>query len=135
MPIRIFVINNNGYHSIRQTQKNFFGEPLVGIGGDSGDISFPDMKKLAYAYGFDYYSIENNGELDKLDEVLAAKAPLICEIFVDTEQRFEPKAASKKLPDGSMVSAPLEDMAPFLPEDELKAVFTSIQEAVELLEM
>ena len=51
MPIKIFLINNGGYHSIRQTQKNFFGEPLVGIGVDSHDLSFPDMEKLASAYG------------------------------------------------------------------------------------
>lgn len=51
MGIKIFIINNGGYHSIRQTQKNFFGEPLVGVGYDSGDLSFPDMEKLSAAYG------------------------------------------------------------------------------------
>ena len=68
MPIKIFIINNQGYHSIRQTQKNFFGEPLVGIGYDSGDLSFPDMGKLAAAYGYPYEKIEKNEELAaKLD--------------------------------------------------------------------
>ena len=120
LPIKIFIINNQGYHSIRQTQKNFFGEPLVGIGYDSGDLSFPDMEKLATAYGYPYERIENNGELaDKLDRVLTVKEPMICEIMVSTTQNFEPKSATKRLPDGTLVSAPLEDLAPFLPEDEL----------------
>ncbi|MBP3543463.1 MAG: thiamine pyrophosphate-binding protein [Lachnospiraceae bacterium] len=120
LPIKIFIINNRGYHSIRQTQKNFFGEPLVGIGYDSGDLSFPDMEKLAAAYGYSYERIEKNEELaDKLDRVLAVKEPVICEIMVSTTQNFEPKSATKRLPDGTLVSAPLEDLAPFLPEDEL----------------
>lgn len=120
LPIKIFVINNQGYHSIRQTQKNFFGEPLVGIGYDSGDLSFPDMEKLAGAYGYPYERIEKNEELaDKLDKVLATKEPMICEIMVSMTQNFEPKSATKRLPDGTLVSAPLEDLAPFLPEEEL----------------
>lgn len=57
LPIKLYVINNSGYHSIRQTQKNFFGEPLVGIGADSGDLSFPDLSKLANAYGFPYFQL------------------------------------------------------------------------------
>lgn len=121
LPIKIFVINNQGYHSIRQTQKNFFGEPLVGIGYDSGDLSFPDMEKLACAYGYPYERIEKNEELaEKLDRVLSAEAPLICEIMVSTTQNFEPKSATKRLADGTLVSAPLEDLAPFLPEDEVR---------------
>lgn len=121
MPIKIFVINNNGYHSIRQTQKNFFKEPLVGIGYDSGDLSFPSMEKLAYAYGYPYFSIDGNERLEEvLEKVLEEKGPLLCEVFVSTEQNFEPKSATKKLSDGTLVSAPLEDLAPFLPEEELR---------------
>ncbi len=121
MPIKIFVINNNGYHSIRQTQRNFFKEPLVGIGYDSGDLSFPSMEKLAYAYGYPYFSIDGNERLEGvLEKVLGKKGPLVCEVFVSTEQNFEPKSATKKLSDGTLVSAPLEDLAPFLPEEELR---------------
>ncbi len=121
MPIKIFLINNGGYHSIRQTQTNFFGEPLVGVGVDSRDLSFPDMSKLAPAYGFPYRKITKNSELGSvIEETLALKGPAICEIFVDTEQKFEPKSATKRLPDGTLVSAPLEDLAPFLDEKELE---------------
>lgn len=120
LPVKIFVINNQGYHSIRQTQKNFFGEPLVGIGMDSGDLSFPSMEKLAAAYGYPYTKITNNDNLCRLEEVLKEQGPQMCEVFVDTEQKFEPKSASKRLPDGTMVSAPLEDLAPFLPREELE---------------
>lgn len=120
LPIRIFVINNGGYHSIRQTQKNFFGEPLVGIGVDSGDLEFPSMEKLAAVYGYPYYAIRTNADMTTLDEVLAQTGNLVCEVFVSYTQNFEPKAASRRLPDGTMVSAPLEDLAPFLPEEEVR---------------
>ncbi len=120
MPIKIFLINNEGYHSIRQTQKNFFEEPLVGIGTDSGDLSFPSMGKLAWAYGYPYVSARHNGELvSAIEETLAMEGPVICEIFVTTDQNFEPKAAAKRLADGTMVSPPLEDLSPFLPDDEM----------------
>lgn len=121
LPIKIILINNEGYHSIRQTQSNFFGEPLVGVGRDSGDLSFPDMSKLSAAYGIDYVCIHNTKELpEKLNEAINADGPVICEVFVDKEQRFEPKSATKRLDDGTLVSAPLEDLAPFLGKEELK---------------
>ena len=120
LPIKLFIINNGGYHSIRQTQKNFFGEPLVGVGVDSHDLSFPSMEKLAWAYGYPYTAIHNNVEMGQvLDETLAMDGPVICEIFVTVDQPFEPKSASKRLADGSIVSAPLEDLAPFLPDEEM----------------
>lgn len=123
LPIKIFVINNGGYHSIRQTQKNFFGEPLIGIGVDSGDLSFPSLEKLAWAYGFPYVSIHNNEEIgEKTEETLAMDGPVICEVFVTLDQNFEPKSAAKRLPDGTLVSPPLEDLAPFLPDEEMDRI-------------
>lgn len=122
MPIKIFLINNGGYHSIRQTQKNFFGEPLVGVGEDSLDLSFPDMGKLAAAYGYPYLHAEHNSQLGTvIEETLAMEGPVICEIFVSTDQNFEPKSSAKRLEDGSFVSPPLEDLSPFLPEEEMDA--------------
>ncbi len=123
MPIKIFLINNGGYHSIRQSQKNFFGEPFVGIGVDSGDLSFPDMEKLAWAYGYPYVKAVNNCQLpEAIEKTLAMKGPAICEVFVTIDQIFEPKSSGKRLPDGTMVSPPLEDLAPFLPEEEMDAM-------------
>lgn len=120
MPIKIFLINNGGYHSIRQTQKNFFGEPLVGIGVDSHDLSFPDMEKLAGAYGYPYVKVCHNRELaEAVEMTLAMEGPVICEVHVSMDQNFEPKSAAKRLPDGTMVSPPLEDLSPFLPEEEM----------------
>ena len=119
MPIKIFIINNEGYHSIRQTQTNLFEKHFVGIGPESGDLSFPDMSKLAPAYGYPYVRCDGNEELaEKLDEVLAMDGPVICEIMVSTEQKFEPKSATKRLEDGTLVSPPLEDLGPFLDRDE-----------------
>ncbi len=121
LPIKIFVINNEGYHQIRLTQKNIFDDGYVGVGKASGDLGFPDFEKLAWAYGFPYHSIRNNDELDKvIGNVLAEEKYCICEVFVTTDQLFEPKSSTKKLADGSLYSPPLEDMAPFLPRGELK---------------
>lgn len=121
MPIKIFLINNQGYHSIRQTQTNLFNKNFVGIGPESGDLSFPDMSKLAPAYGYPYVSCDGNEHLaETLDKTLAMKGPVICEIFVSTQQNFEPKSSTKRLEDGTLVSPPLEDLAPFLDREEFK---------------
>lgn len=121
LPVKLFVINNQGYHSIRQTQQNYFGEPLVGVGEESGDLSFPDLEKLIPAYGFPYRSIHTSEELqEKIKEVLDFDGAIVCEVFVTKYQKTEPKTSAKKLPDGRMVSAPLEDMYPFLSREELE---------------
>lgn len=121
LPIKIFVINNGGYHSIRQTQTNLFNSNFVGIGEESGDLSFPSMEKLAWAYGYPYYKMTKNEDIALwLDKVLEDKGPVICEVFVSPKQNFEPKSATKKLPDGKLVSPPLEDLAPFLPREEFE---------------
>lgn len=119
MPIKIFVINNEGYHSIRQTQTNLFEKNFVGIGPQSGDLSFPDMSKLAPAYGYPYFSCDGNEHLEEtITQTLSVNGPAICEIFVSKEQNFEPKSATKRLEDGTLVSPPLEDLAPFLDREE-----------------
>ena len=121
LPIKLFVINNDGYHSIRQTQTNYFEAKYVGIGPDSKDLSFPELKKIAKAYGIKYFALTSNSTLEMdLKKIINKKGPFICEVFVDKVQTFEPKASSKKLEDGTMVSAPLEDLYPFLPRDEFK---------------
>lgn len=129
LPIKIFVINNGGYHSIRQTQTSLFrGEPLVGIGIDSGmggvqDLSFPDMEKIAHAYGFPFIRAHHNEELhDAVAETLATDGPAICEIMVTLTQQFLPKSAAKRLPGGSIISPPLEDLAPYLPDEEMDRI-------------
>ena len=122
MDIKIFLINNDGYHSIRQTQSKYFeDEPLVGIGPDSGDLSFPDMGKLAGAYGITYFCAKTNSELeDAVSKTFKAVGPVICEAFVTKEQNFEPKSSGKQLADGRMVSPPLEDLTPFLSDEEME---------------
>lgn len=124
MAIKIFVINNNGYHSIRQSQQNFFEGALVGVGTDSGfkgpDLSFPSMEKLAGAYGYPYFCARHNSQLAQaIEGALAVPGPAICEVMVSTDQNFEPKSSARKMPDGTITSPPLEDLAPFLPEEEM----------------
>lgn len=120
LPIAIFVLNNDGYLSIRLTQKNFFPDNPVGYGPASG-VGIPDFGKLAAAYGLGYVEARNHAELgDRIRETLAMSGPRICQIFLDPEQAFAPKTSSRRLPDGRMVSAPLEDMFPFLEREELE---------------
>lgn len=120
LPIKIFLINNEGYHQIRLTQQHLFQAHYVGVGPDSGDLSFPNMQKLAQAYGYIYYKCIKNSELiEIIDKTLAEPSATICEIFVDKKQAYEPKSSTKLLPNGKIVSPPLEDLAPFLPREEL----------------
>ncbi len=122
LPVKIFLINNEGYQSIRITQNNFFGDaPKVGIGPDSGDISFPSYRKIAEAFGYRYLSITSGKELSSgIREALESPGPLICEVFTDTNQVWEPKNSARREADGSITSPPLEDMAPFLSREELQ---------------
>ena len=123
LPIKIFLINNNGYHSIRQTQNNLFANhSKVGIGPESGDLSFPDFKRIAEAFGYPYYEAHSNREMKTaVENTLSTKGAVFCEIFVSSTQNFEPKSATKRLEDGTLVSPPLEDLAPFLPREEVMA--------------
>lgn len=122
LPIKIFLINNGGYHSIRITQTNLFSQHAkIGIGPESGDLSFPEFERIAKAFGFPYYKACDNFNIDKvISKVLEEPTYAFCEIFTDTEQVWEPKSSAKRLKNGTIVSPPLEDLAPFLPKDELK---------------
>ena len=122
LPVKLFVINNQGYHSIRITQNNLFSEhDKVGIGPESGDLSFPQYRKIAEAFGYPYYEAHSNNEMKKVvDQVLKKQGYAFCEIFTDTLQVWEPKSSTKRLEDGTLVSPPLEDLAPFLSREELE---------------
>lgn len=119
LDIRIILLNNQGYHSIRQTQTNLFHPPLVGIGPESKDLGFPNFSKIAQAFGLPYYAINRVNEIDPvLDTVWQQKGPCICEAFLDPGQFFEPKLLSRVLPDGTFESPELDDMHPFLDREE-----------------
>lgn len=119
--LKIFILNNNGYHSIRQTQRNLFQPPLVGVCDENG-ISFPKVQRLAYAYEIPYVRVENVSEIfDKVQQVLGINGPVLCEVIVDAEQNFEPKLSSKVLPDGKIISPEIDDMYPFLPREEYES--------------
>jgi acetolactate synthase-1/2/3 large subunit len=119
MNIKLFVLNNRGYHSIRQTQQNYFPDNIVGCGVESG-LSFPEITRIGDVYGFETGTIWNHDELEAgIKRALDSKGPYICEVILDLNQQFAPKLSSRKLSDGRMVSSPLEDLAPFLSRDEL----------------
>ncbi|MEQ8225353.1 MAG: thiamine pyrophosphate-binding protein, partial [Candidatus Eremiobacterota bacterium] len=120
LPIKLFIFNNDGYISIKQTQDNFFGrrcgcDPLSGV-------AFPNFKELAASFGIRYFSIKNNILLKKdLEKILKIKGGYICEVFLDNNYKFAPKVSSEKLLDGRIISKPLEDMWPFLDRKEFEA--------------
>lgn len=121
MPIKIIYLNNDGYVSIKQTQDGFFGGHRVGSDPKSG-VSFPDILKLGKAYGFNTHQISTHKDLDKeIDYVLSQKGPFICEVILANDYKFFPKVSSKKLDDGRMISAPLEDLAPFMDREEFRS--------------
>ena len=119
MPVKIFVLNNRGYHSIRQSQHNFFNGNVVGCGEESG-LSFPDMKNMAAAYDIPFTRSHQHAELDKIKDVINTEGIQMCEIMLNLKQVFAPRLSSRRLEDGRMITAPLEDMFPFLDRKELQ---------------
>lgn len=121
LPIKIIVINNEGYQQIRITQTNLFNADFVGIGPVSNDLGFPDFGKLADAYRIPYRYCGSMSGLDGvLEWLMGEEMYCMLEVQCSTTQFFEPKSATKKLDDGTLYSPPLEDMAPFLSREELK---------------
>lgn len=120
LPISIFVFNNNGYLSIRLTQRAYFPDNPVGTDPSSG-VGIPDFAKIAEAYGFSYRAARTHSELKAaIADTIGGRGPQLCEIFLNPDQPFAPKTSSRRMPDGRMVSAPLEDMFPFLDRDEFQ---------------
>ncbi len=119
LPVKVIVLNNNGYSSIRQTQQNYFPDNVVGCGPESG-LTFPDFAKLGTAFGFEVRRCSSHRDLSSaVRDTLTGDGPQLLEIMLDPEQPFSPKLSSRQLEDGRMVSSPLEDLAPFLSRPEL----------------
>ena len=118
LPVKIIVYNNSSYQAIVQTQTNFFNGVLSGCTNDSG-LSFPSFEKLANAYGFPYRTVNNSSGLERaIDWLLNKQGRAILELVQTKPDPIQPKLSSKKMDDGSMVSPPIDDMFPFLSEDE-----------------
>ena len=117
-PLKIFVLENEGYLAIKTTQKSFFGGHFTGSNPGSGVIC-PDLKKIAEAYGIPFIRVNEEGTVLKnaIQETLNMDGPAICEIIMHPEQTLFPKSASFMDENGKMTSAPLDRMAPFMPEE------------------
>ena len=116
LPIKLFVWNNEGYLSIRNTQKKFFDGNFIGCDPETGDISFPFLEKIADAYGIKYFKCDTKNLNKIMDDVLAFNGPVLCEVLCLKNQDILTVSSVEK--DGVMVSRPLEDMYPFLPREE-----------------
>lgn len=120
LPIKFFILNNDGYASIRNMQNNHFNGNYVGSEKTSG-LTLPDIQKISKSYGIKSCKIENQNKLDeKIKKILKSKGPYICEVMIDPKQQIQPRVSSKKLKNGSMLSMPIENMYPFLSDKELK---------------
>jgi acetolactate synthase-1/2/3 large subunit len=118
LPIKIFILNNSGYVSIFQTHRNFFNGVEVGGGPKSG-VTFPSFEKLSAAFDLPYYKCSSHAEMqDAIASTLATSGPVVCEVMINENDVFAPKLGAKQLPDGRIVSPPLEDLSPFLPREE-----------------
>ena len=115
--MKLFVLNNGGYVSMRTTQSGFFGR-LVGEGPSSG-ISFPDIVRVAEAYDLPAARAQGSDFAVTIRQALASEGPFVCDVVLDPQQQFEPKLGARALADGRMASPALEDMSPFLPRAEL----------------
>lgn len=119
LPIKLFVLNNDGYHSIRQSQQSHFPDNIVGCGPDSG-LTFPSFVRLAEGFCLPGVNVATETDLAAtIRQVLSAEGPQVCEVMIDKRQEFAPKLSSRRLEDGSMISPPLEDLSPFLSDAEL----------------
>jgi len=118
LPVKIFVFGNEGYASIRQTQDNLFAGHRVGEGPASG-VSFPDLVAVATAFGIAATRVTTHDDLDEaIGAALVSPGPALVDVVMDPDQPFAPKVAAERLPDGRLVSKPLEDMTPLLDREE-----------------
>jgi acetolactate synthase-1/2/3 large subunit len=119
MPIKIFILNNNGYLSIAQTHRNFFNGNEVGASAASG-VGFPDFSKVSDAFGIPYHRCDNHRTMKEvIASVLNESGPVLCEVFIDESQAIAPRLTSRQLPNGQIVSGTLEDLTPLLSREEL----------------
>jgi len=118
LPVKIFVLNNNGYLSIRQTQTGFFQGRKIGESKDSG-VTFPSMLNVGKAYGLPTFCIATEQDLETVRRELDTPGPTLFDVQLDPAQEFEPRLRSRILPDGKIVTPNLEDMYPFLSPEEL----------------
>lgn len=118
LPVKLFVLNNGGYLSIRQTQTGFFKGRKIGESPESG-VTFPEMKRIAEAYGIPSFAIQNVADLDTVRRELETDGPTLFDVSVDPAQEFEPRLRSRILADGKILTPNLEDMYPFLTPEEL----------------
>lgn len=120
LPIKLFIYENDGYQSIKNTQKNLFEGRLVAVNAKSG-VSCPDLVKVAHAYGFGVVEIHTHQDMErKIKKVLSSRGPMVCVIHAARDLMVTPKLMARKLPNGQFASPPLEDMGPFLPRDEFE---------------
>ena len=121
LPIKFFILNNDGYASIRASQTAFFGSPQVGCDDRTG-LMIPPLDKLAAAYQIPFVRIATQDRLrEQVRQVLDIPGPVLCDVEVIPDEARVPRLSSMQRPDGSLVSKPLEDLYPFLDRDEFYA--------------
>ena len=121
LPIKFFVLNNDGYSSIRASQAAYFGKASIGADKSTG-LTIPNLSKVGASYGLGTYVIHDQTHLrEDVRKVLEMKGPVVCDVNVLPDEVRAPRLQSYQKPDGSFVSKPLEDLFPFLPREEFLA--------------
>jgi acetolactate synthase-1/2/3 large subunit len=121
LPIKFFVLNNNGYASIRASQKNYFGKATIGCDAETG-LTIPDISRVAKSYGLKAAVLDDQRDLKRrVREILDMPGPVVCDVRVIPDESREPRLSSVQRADGTFVSKPLEDLWPFLDRKEFLA--------------
>jgi acetolactate synthase-1/2/3 large subunit len=124
LPLKILLFANDGYASIRMTQRNYFNGSWIGCDTETG-LGLPDWRLLAAAYGIPYAKMDpEHGFGGVVGDLLDSDGPAFIEVPIDPEQTYYPKIMSAVQPDGSMKSNPLHLMHPELDEMTARTVFT-----------
>jgi len=121
LPIKLFILNNQGYHSIVQTQTNFFDSNLIGCNEISG-VSFPNYSDVSMVYGFEYFRIDSPVAIARqIRNIISGNKRALCEVVLPTDYIFAPKLSARKQENGDIISPALEDMSPFLDRVEFES--------------
>lgn len=127
LPLKIFILDNRGYSTVRNTQTNVFDKHYMGCSPESG-LTVGSIKRVAEAYGIKTYEICNHESMnDVIKEAFAYDGPVLVNVIVDPDQPIVPRQANYKTPEGQMASRPLEDMKPLLDPEEIKEIMSVSQ--------
>jgi len=120
LPIKIFILNNNGYGSIKTSQDRYFEGRRLGTDRKTR-LAIPDFEEIIRGFKLKYLCIKNRSEMSQvLNQAFSDNEPTIIEVVIDPDQQTEPRTFTEILPNGKMLTAPMENLHPLINEEKLK---------------